>query len=202
MPTLEWANRNEAVRAASRAPFRLLEHDAALSFGDSDNENMLIQGDNLVGLKALLPYFASRVKCIAIDPPYNTRSAFERYDDNLEHSTWLSIMCPRLELLRDLLAEEGSIWVNIDDFEVYYLKVIMDEVFGRKNFITTAGSQKKVDSFLKFFFQVLGLSYRFQTAIDKSTNFLSWEFFTVKFIKTSRKPRSVNGDECRFWIGI
>jgi adenine-specific DNA-methyltransferase len=143
MPTLEWASREAAVRAATRAPFRLLEHDPALSFGDADNENMLIQGDNLEGVKALMPYYAGRVKCIAIDPPYNTKSAFEHYDDNLEHSTWLSMMYPRLELMRDLLSEDGSIWVCIDDNEAHYLKVIMDEVFGRKNFLASNVWQKR-----------------------------------------------------------
>jgi len=143
MPTLEWANREAAVRVATRAPFRLLEHDPALSCGDPDNENMLIQGDNLDGVKALMPYYAGRVKCIAIDPPYNTKSAFEHYDDNLEHSTWLSMMYPRLELMRDLLAEDGSIWVCIDDNEAHYLKVIMDEVFGRKNFVANVVWQKR-----------------------------------------------------------
>lgn len=142
MPTLEWANREGAVRAATRAPFRLLEHDPALSCGDPDNENMLIQGDNLEGVKALMPYYAGRVKCIAIDPPYNTRSAFQQYDDNLEHSTWLSMIYPRLELMRDLLAENGSIWVCIDDNEGHYLKVIMDEVFGRRNFVAHIVWQK------------------------------------------------------------
>jgi adenine-specific DNA-methyltransferase len=137
MPTLNWHKREEAVRAATRAPYRLLEPVAELSYGDADSENLLIQGDNLDALKALLPYYAGCVKCIAIDPPYNTRSAFQHYDDNLEHSTWLSLMYPRLELLRDLLAENGSIWVNIDDFELHYLKVLMDEVFGQKNFVTT-----------------------------------------------------------------
>jgi adenine-specific DNA-methyltransferase len=137
MPTLNWHKREEAVRAATRAPYRLLEPVAELSYGDADSENLLIQGDNLDALKALLPYYAGRVRCIAIDPPYNTQSAFEHYDDNLEHSTWLSLMYPRLELLRDLLAEDGSIWVNIDDFELHYLKVLMDEVFGRKHFVTT-----------------------------------------------------------------
>lgn len=143
MPTLEWANRNEAVRVATRAPYRVLEHDPALSLGDQDNENMLIQGDNLDGLKAVLPYFAGRVKCIAIDPPYNTRSAFEHYDDNLEHSIWLSMMYSRLELMRDLMSEDGSIWVCIDDNEAHYLKVIMDEVFGRKNFVANVVWQKR-----------------------------------------------------------
>src|ERR1039457_5066033 len=92
MPTLNWHKREEAVRAATRAPYRLLEPVAELSYGDADSENLLIQGDNLDALKALLPYYAGRVKCLAIDPPYNTRSAFEHYDDNLEHSTWLSVI--------------------------------------------------------------------------------------------------------------
>lgn len=82
------------------------------------------------------------MKCIYIDPPYNTKSAFEHYDDNLEHSQWLSLMYPRLELLRELLAEDGSIWVSIDDNEVHYLKVVMDEVFGRKNFVANNIWQK------------------------------------------------------------
>lgn len=143
MPTLEWANRKDAVRAAARAPFRLLDHVPDLSIGDdTNNENLLIQGDNLDALKAIMPFYAGRVKCIAIDPPYNTRSAFEHYDDNIEHSTWLSLMYPRLELMRDLLSEDGSIWVCIDDNEAHYLKVIMDEVFGRKNFVANVVWQK------------------------------------------------------------
>jgi adenine-specific DNA-methyltransferase len=113
MPTLNWHKREEAVRAATRAPYRLLEPVAELSYGDADSENLLIQGDNLDALKALLPYYAGRVKCIAIDPPYNTQSAFEHYDDNLEHSTWLSLMYPRLELFHDLLAEqEQDEWLD------------------------------------------------------------------------------------------
>jgi adenine-specific DNA-methyltransferase len=143
MPTLNWHKREEAVRAATRAPYRLLEPVAELSYGDADSENLLIQGDNLDALKALLPYYAGRVKCIAIDPPYNTRSAFQHYDDNLEHSTWLSLMYPRLELLRDLLTEDGSIWVFIDDSEGHYLKVVMDEVWGRQNFVANVVWQKK-----------------------------------------------------------
>jgi adenine-specific DNA-methyltransferase len=91
-------------------PYRLLEAVPELSYGDPATENMLIQGDNLDALKALLPVYAGRVKCIFIDPPYNTRSAFEHYDDNLEHAQWLSMMYPRLEMLRDLLNSEGSIW--------------------------------------------------------------------------------------------
>ena len=103
---------------------------------------MLIQGDNLEALKALLPFYRGQVKCIFIDPPYNTKSAFEHYDDNLEHAQWLSLMLPRLQLLRELLREDGSIWVTIDDNEGHYLKVLMDEVFGRGNFVANNVWQK------------------------------------------------------------
>ncbi|MGJ0511034.1 site-specific DNA-methyltransferase [Methylocystis sp.] len=143
MPILQWLDRELHVRAAEAVPYRLLEADDALSAGDTDTPNMLIQGDNLDALKALLPYYAGRVRCIFIDPPYNTRSAFDHYDDNLEHSKWLAMMYPRLSLLRDLLAEDGSIWVTIDDNESHYLKVIMDEVFGRKNFVANCVWQKR-----------------------------------------------------------
>jgi adenine-specific DNA-methyltransferase len=136
MPTLNWLTRDDDIRTAGRVPYRLLEEVPSLSAGDSMTGNMLIQGDNLDALKALLPFYAGRVKCIYIDPPYNTRSAFEHYDDNIEHTQWLALLWPRLEILRDLLAEDGSIWVSIDDNEGHYLKVIMDEIFGRQNFIT------------------------------------------------------------------
>lgn len=145
MPTLRWLTRDEDTRAAEKAPYRLLEEAPELGYGDRDSENMLIQGDNLNALKALLPYYAGQVKCIYIDPPYNTGSAFEHYDDNLEHSKWLAMMWPRLELLRELLAEDGSIWVSIDDREGHYLKVMMDEIYGRRSFVTSFIWQK-VDS--------------------------------------------------------
>ena len=135
MPTLHWLDRETAVKAAEAVPFRVLDFDPQLSVGDPAAENLVIQGDNLDAVKAVMPYFAGRVKCIAIDPPYNTRSAFEHYDDNLEHSTWLSMMYPRLELMRELLTEDGTIWVAIDDSEGHYLKVLMDEILGRSNFV-------------------------------------------------------------------
>ena len=137
MPLLQWLTRDEDIHAATHTPYRLLEQVPEHSHGDSDTGNMLIQGDNLEALKALLPYYTGKVKCIFIDPPYNTRSAFEHYDDNLEHAQWLAMMYPRLELLRQLLAVDGSIWVTIDDNEGHYLKVVMDEIFGRKNFISS-----------------------------------------------------------------
>ena len=144
MPTLSWLSREEDLKAAGRAPYRLLQEVPALGYGDPHTGNMLIQGDNLEALKSLLPFYAGQVKCIYIDQPYNTGSAFEHYEDSLEHSRWLAMMWPRLELLRELLAEDGSIWVSIDDNEGHYLKVIMDEVFGRKNFIVNVLWQKRI----------------------------------------------------------
>lgn len=144
MPTLHWLTKDVDIRAASRAPYRLLEETSDLSAGDLESGNILIQGDNLQALKALLPFYAGRVKCIYIDPPYNTGAAFEHYDDNLEHTLWLAMMWPRLELLRELLAENGSIWISVDDNESHYIKVVMDEVFGRRNFIANFIWQKNI----------------------------------------------------------
>jgi len=114
---------------------RILIHDVSKDYGDPATKNMLIHGDNLLALKALEQEFAGQVKCIYIDPPYNTGSAFEHYNDNLEHSTWLSLMMPRLQILRNLLSDDGSIWLNLDDNEAHYCKVLCDEIFGRNNFI-------------------------------------------------------------------
>jgi len=143
MPLLSWFERDEDLTRAALAPYRLLEPMKSLAYGEEDSSNMLIQGDNLDALKALLPYYAGQVKCIFIDPPYNTKSAFENYDDNLEHSKWLSMMYPRLELLRQLMHEQGSIWITIDKNEAHYLKVICDEIFGRTNFIAEIIWQKR-----------------------------------------------------------
>lgn len=119
-------------------------HAATRKAGDHF-DNLLIFGDNLLALKALTtdPQYRGQVKCIFIDPPYNTGSAFEHYDDGLEHSLWLGMMRERLELLRDLLTEDGSIWISIDDNEAHYLKVLCDEIFGRRNFVSNVIWQKK-----------------------------------------------------------
>lgn len=138
---LTWYGKDEPIRVEPR----LLIENTALSntAADPDTQNMLIHGDNLLALKALESKFAGQVKCIYIDPPYNTGSAFEHYDDNLEHSQWLNLMRPRLEILRSLLSDSGSIWISIDDDEGHYLKVLCDEVFGRSNFISTVIWEKK-----------------------------------------------------------
>lgn len=116
---------------------RILLEDTEKSYGDPDSENMLIHGDNLIALQALQQDYAGKVKCIFIDPPYNTGSAFEQYDDGVEHSIWLTMMRDRLVLLRELLSDDGSIWISLDDNEVFYLKVLMDEIFSRKCFVGT-----------------------------------------------------------------
>jgi len=123
---------------------RILIEDAEKSYhaphrvSASDQfDNRLIFGDNLLALKALEQEFAGKVKCVFIDPPYNTGSAFEHYDDGLEHSVWLSLMRDRLEVLKRLLSEDGSLWITIDDNEVHYLKVLCDELFGRTNAVAS-----------------------------------------------------------------
>jgi len=113
-------------------------HHAKHRVSDGDIfDNRLIRGDNLLGLKALEQEFAGKVKCVFIDPPYNTGSAFEHYDDGVEHSIWLSLIRERLDIMNKLLADDGAIWICIDDNEGHYLKVLCDEVFGRKSFIGT-----------------------------------------------------------------
>lgn len=137
MPFLDWVNKNQAKDTPREVPYHLLKLEEVHGDPEAAANNLLIQGDNLIALKALVPFYAGRVKCIAIDVPYNTKSAFEHYDDNLEHSQWLSMMYPRLVLLRELLSDDGTLWVFVDDNEAHYLKVLMDEVFGRKNFVAT-----------------------------------------------------------------
>lgn len=137
---LTWIGKDEELNLEPR----ILIEDPTKSYGDPKSENMLIHGDNLLALKALEQDFAGKIKCIYIDPPYNTGSAFEHYDDNLEHSTWLSLMKPRLLILSNLLhPTEGSLWISIDDDESHYLKVLCDEVLGRTNFVSNVIWEKK-----------------------------------------------------------
>lgn len=138
---LTWYGKDEPIRVEPR----LLIENTALSntAADPDTQNMLIHGDNLLALKALESKFAGQVKCIYIDPPYNTGSAFEHYDDSLEHSQWLNLMRPRLEILWKLLSEDGSLWISIDDDEQAYMKVLCDELFGRSSFIASIIWQKR-----------------------------------------------------------
>lgn len=125
---------------------RILLEDKSKSYGDPQSENMLIHGDNLIALQALQQDYAGRIKCIFIDPPYNTGAAFEHYDDNVEHSTWLSLMKSRLVLLHQLLSDNGTLFIQIDDNEQAYLKVLCDEIFGRQNYINMVSVNAKVSA--------------------------------------------------------
>lgn len=130
---LTWVGKDKELKIEPRI---LIENPALSNVArDVNTENMIIHGDNLLALKALENKYSGQVKCIYIDPPYNTGNAFEHYDDNLEHSIWLNLMRPRLEILKNLLSKEGSIWIQIDDEEQAYLKVLCDEIFGRSNFV-------------------------------------------------------------------
>jgi adenine-specific DNA-methyltransferase len=143
---LTWVGKENRPRLEPRV---LLEEPARSyhAVGSKPNEkrpdNRLIFGDNLLALKALEQEFAGRVKCIYVDPPYNTGSAFEHFDDGLEHSIWLSLMRDRFEILSRLLHPEGSLWVSIDDNEAAYLRVMLDEIFGRQNFVSTVIWEKR-----------------------------------------------------------
>ncbi len=156
MPTLDWIGKNAVIDHHRKVPYHLLRCDAKLSAGDADAGNLLVQGDNLLALKALLPYYARQVKCIYIDPPYNTGNEGWVYNDNVNspeikkwlaqvvgkegedlsrHDKWLCMMYPRLALLKEFLTEDGVIFVSIDDYEVRNLRAVMDEIFGVKNFL-------------------------------------------------------------------
>lgn len=137
MPELNWVNRNQAEQTAESVPYHLLKFEQAYGDETMARNNLIIQGDNLQALKALLPLYGGQVKCIFIDPPYNSQKAFEKYDDKLEHSQWISMLYPRLQLLADFLCEKGTIWITLSEAESHYAKVICDEIFGRKNYIGT-----------------------------------------------------------------
>jgi adenine specific DNA methylase Mod len=156
MPTLDWIGKKAVVNHHLTVPFHLLRCDNSLSVGDPGSGNLLVEADNLVALKALLPYYAGQVKCIYIDPPYNTGNEKWIYNDAVNspeikawlgklvkgeaedlsrHDKWLCMMYPRLALLKDFLRQDGVILVSIDDFEAYRLRCLMDELFGPQNFV-------------------------------------------------------------------
>ncbi len=154
MPTLNWIGKQAVVQHHKEVPFRLIEPDAELSCGAADSGNLIVQGDNLHALKALLPRYAGQVKCIYIDPPYNTGNEGWVYNDNVNspeikkwlgevvgkegetldrHDRWLCMMYPRLLLLKQFLHEDGVIFMSIDDDEMHHLRALADEIFGAKN---------------------------------------------------------------------
>src|SRR5690625_1752410 len=143
---LTWIGKENRPRLEPRILLEMPEHSYHADHRVSENDifdNVLIHGDNLLALKALEQDYAGKVKCVCIDPPYNTGSAFTHYDDGVEHSLWLSLMRDRLEIMRSLLAENGTLWVSVDDNEAHYLKVMLDELFGRFNFVANVIWEKK-----------------------------------------------------------
>lgn len=146
---LTWVGKENRPRLEPRILIEDAEksYHAAKRVSDADVfDNVLIHGDNLLALKALEADYAGKVKCVFIDPPYNTGSAFEHYDDGLEHSIWLGLMRDRLEIIRRLLSEDGTLWITIDDHEAHYLKVVCDEIFGRNNFINQISIKMKLNA--------------------------------------------------------
>ena len=164
MPTLNWIGKQAVTSHHKEVPFRLVEPVPELSAGDVESGNLIVQGDNLLALKALLPRYAGQVKCIYIDPPYNTGNEGWVYNDNVNspeirrwlgetvgkegetldrHDRWLCMMYPRLMLLKQFLREDGAIFISIDDNEVSNLRLIMDEVFGTSNFVATIAWQRR-----------------------------------------------------------
>lgn len=142
---LTWIGKDERLKLEPRILLEDPEKSYHASHRVSDEDvydNVLIHGDNLLALKALEQEYAGKIKCVFIDPPYNTGSAFEHYDDGVEHSLWLSLMRDRLEIIKALMSEDGSLWITIDDNEAHYLKVLCDEVFGRANFVASIAWQK------------------------------------------------------------
>lgn len=136
---LTWIGKGEEPKLEPR----ILIEDPSKSYGDPKSENMLIHGDNLLAIKALEQNFTGKIKCIYIDPPYNTGQAFEHYDDGLEHSLWLSLIKLRLQHLKNLLSNDGIIFIQLDDNEISYCRVLMDEIFGRNNFINQIAVKMK-----------------------------------------------------------
>ena len=164
MPTLNWIGKEAVINHHLDVPFHLLKDVPELGCGDPGSGNLIVEGDNLLALKALLPYYKGKVKCICIDPPYNTGNEGWAYNDNVNspvikkwlgetvgkegetldrHDRWLCMMYPRLALLREFLSEDGSIWVFLDDNEIHALRYVMDEIFGGQNFVATVIWQKK-----------------------------------------------------------
>lgn len=164
MPTLNWIGKKAVENHHREVPFHLLKDVPELSVGDPESGNLIVEGDNLLALKALLPYYAGQVKCIYIDPPYNTGNENWVYNDNVNspeikkwlgkvvggelddlsrHDKWLCMMYPRLSLLREMLRDDGAIFISIDDIEVANLRLILDEIFGPNNFVTNVIWEKK-----------------------------------------------------------
>ena len=216
MPTLEFKGKYHIYAHHFTVPYRPLTPDPAKSLGAlPDEDNLIIHGDNLHALKALLPQYAGRIKCIYIDPPYNTGNEGWVYNDNVNslmhqewlrqnscvdgedlerHDKWLNMMWPRLHLLKDLLSDDGAIFVSIDDNEVHHLRMLMDEIFGEENFIANIIWRKKVgggqDS------EYLAQEHEYVLGYRKSENFKV--FFRTETTNPADFKKVRNGRRCKF----
>lgn len=176
---LTWIGKDEELKLEPR----ILIEDPKKSYGDPKAENMLIHGDNLLALKALEQDFAEKIKCVYIDPPFNTGAAFEHYDDSVEHSIWLNLMKQRLDRIYKLLRKDGSIFIHLDDNEIDYFKIVMDEIFGRKNFV----SRITIDARSPSAFSTVN------PGVFKASEYLLWyakdkEHFTENTMRVRRQP--------------
>lgn len=192
---LTWAGKDEPLKVEPR----ILLYDAEKSHGAQDTGNLLIHGDNLLALKALEKKYAGQVKCIYIDPPYNTGSAFEHYDDNMEHSTWLNLMYARIRSLYSLLADDGFFCCEIDDSEGQYLKIVLDEIFGRNNYKTTLYvrvryAEKTLKEDMKFNKEIeqIHIYQKTSTAIpNQETENVGYEKFVYQIEETSPPQQKI-----------
>ena len=210
MPTFDWIGKKAVLNHHREVPFHLLQEDPELSFGDPENGNLLVEGDNLLALKALLPYYAGQVKCIYIDPPYNTGNENWVYNDavnSLEmrnwlgkvvggeaedlsrHDKWLCMMYPRLALLREFLREDGVILVSIDDFEAHRMRCLLDEIFSPRNFIAQLVWDKTRKNDAKLF----SVGHEYLIVYAKSLNFLKEK----KTVWREQKPGALEISE--YW---
>jgi adenine-specific DNA-methyltransferase len=164
-----WPDKEKVVSPELRVLLEKEVFQSSQKAKKGTKDNLLIYGDNLLGLKALERDYTGKIKCIYIDPPYNTKSCFTHYDDSMEHSLWLNMMKDRLLIMHRLLSEDGSIWISIDDSECHYLKIMCDEIFGRKNFISNIVWQHSVQG--KGYKGIFSVHHNFILAYRKSCLF-------------------------------
>ena len=221
MPTLNWIGKKAVIDHDREVPFHLLQEVPELSFGERDSGNIIVQGDNLVALKSLLPYYAGKVKCIYIDPPYNTGNENWVYNDNVNdpvikawlgnvvgkeaedlsrHDKWLCMMYPRLKLLREFLRPEGSIWISIDDNEVAALRLILDEIFGRNCFVASNVWQKRYSRENR---EAIGDAHEYVLTYCRDLELFKRNRNRVPFSKEQAKVyKNPNNDPKGRWRGI
>ena len=219
MPTLDWIGKASVVNHHQEVPYRLLQCDKELSAGSSGEGNLLIQGDNLQALKSLLPYYSGQVKCITIDPPYNTGNEGWAYNDNTNdpeivrwlgatvkgevedlsrHDKWLCMIYPRLVLLRELLSQDGAIFISLDENEIANLRLVMDEIFGRRNFVASIVWQKRTSPDAR---TIIGTAHDYIVVYAKSSECLRLNRIPLGEIR-SRDYKNPDDDPRGEWASV